>query len=100
MRAIYEQVRWLVCDYTEISEEEMLTSNREECVDARYILVGVLSQYLTDEEIAKQSGLTRSCCNKIRNGMKAKLTRFSFRCLYESVSTNIREWVDKLEMKS
>lgn len=94
VKMLYEQTRWLVCDYTEIEEHDILTSNREECVDARYIMIGVLSEYLTDDEIAKQSGLTRACCNKIRNGVRAKLGRFSFRCLYQSVLGAIKEWYE------
>lgn len=93
-KALYSQVMWLVSDYTELNENEIITSNREECVDARYILVGVLSSYLTDDEIARISGLTRACANKIRNGMKARMGRFSFRCLHESVRMIIKEWVE------
>lgn len=92
IKQLFDQTLWLVCDYTELNVDDMLGSNREECVDARYILVGVLADYFTDEEIAKLSGLTRACCNKIRNGMIAKLKRLSFRCLYNSVKENIKEW--------
>lgn len=91
---LYDQTMFLVCDYSELSEKEVLTSNKEECVDARYILAGVLSEYLTDEEIARLTGLTRACANKIRNGMRAKLNRFSFRCLYNSVKGAIKEWYE------
>lgn len=92
VKELWLQTQWLVCNYTEIEEKDIMSSNREECVDARYILVGVVSEWLTDEEIAKQSGLTRACCNKIRNGMKAKMRRLSFRCLYESVRCAMKEW--------
>ena len=91
VQELWEKAKYLVCDYTELSEEDVLTSNREECVDARYILVGIMGEYLTDEEIAKLSGLTRECCNKIRNGMKVKFMRFSFRCLYQSVKGMMME---------
>lgn len=94
VKELYEKARWLVCDYTEIDERDVITSNREVCVDARYILVGVLSEYLTDEEIAKQSGLTRACCNKIRNGMRAKMTRYSFRCMFQSIKGKVKDKVD------
>lgn len=92
IKRLYDQTLWLVCDYTELNVDDIYNSNREECVDARYILVGILTDYLTDEEIAKLSGLTRACCNKIRNGMATKLKRLSFRCLYSSVKDNIKEW--------
>ena len=91
---LYEQIKYLVCDYSELNENEVLLSNREECVDARYIMVGVLSNYFTDDEIAKFTGLTRACANKIRNGMKAKMSRLSFRSLYYSVVENIQEWAE------
>lgn len=97
VKELYAQTLYLVCDYTELSEDDVLTSNREECVDARYIIVSVLGEWLTDDEIAKLTGLTRSGCNKMRNGMQVKLTRFSFRALYESVKDNIREWLDSTQ---
>lgn len=94
VQELWEKAKYLVCDYTELSEEDVLTSNREECVDARYILIGVLAEYLTDEEIAKLSGLTRSCCNKIRNGMRMRLSRFSFHCFFHSVNGLVKEWCE------
>lgn len=93
-KVLFNEVKFLVCDYSELPEQEILSSNREECVDARYIMVGVLTDYLTDDEIARFSGLTRACCNKIRNGMRAKFNRFSFRCLYNSVKSAIKEWYE------
>ena len=89
---LYDRVKSVVSDYSEIAESDILGSNREECVDARYILIGVLGDWLTDEEISKLTGLTRACANKIRNGMRARLSRFSFRCLYNSVVVAIKEW--------
>lgn len=94
IKRLYDQTLWLVSDYTELQQNEILKSNKEECVDARYILAGILSDYLTDDEIARFTGLTRACCNKIRNGMIAKLSRFSFRCLYNSVKGAIKEWYE------
>lgn len=85
VKELYEKIKRIVCDYAELLEADILNSNREECVNARYIMVGLLGEYLTDDEIAKLSGLTRACANKIRNGMRARLNRFSFRCLYNSV---------------
>lgn len=89
-KELYDKVKYLVSDYAELSEDDILTSNKEECVNARYIMIGILGDYLTDEEIARCTGLTRACANKIRNGMRAKMNRFSFRCLYESVKITIR----------
>lgn len=91
-KALYEQVEWLVCDYTELDKDSVLQCNREECVDARYILVSVACEYLTDDEVSRYSGLTRACVNKIRNGVKHKLRRYSFRCMHESVKETIKEW--------
>lgn len=90
IKRLYDQTLWLVSDYTELQHSEILQSNREECVDARYILIGVLGEYLTDEELAQLTKLTRSCCNKIRNGMKAKMYRYSFRCLFNSVNELVK----------
>ena len=94
IKEMWEHTKGLVCVYSGVKEEDLLTSNKEDCVDARYILIGVLAEYLTDDEISKLSGLTRSCCNKIRNGMRMRLSRFSFRCFFYSVNGLVKEWCE------
>lgn len=71
-KAFFDEVFQKVTEVTELSCKEILYSRREECVDARYILVGVLCERLTDSDIAKLSGWKRQTVNHIRNGLDAR----------------------------
>lgn len=85
IRDLYQDVIGAVCRETGIAEYEILNSNRECCVDARYILVHILSQKLTDDEIASVTGLSRTCANKIRNSFPTKMGKFSVKASLSEV---------------
>ncbi len=87
----YREIKETVINESGIEESELLHSNREECVDARYILVYVLCSYLTDHEIRKFTGLSNACVNKIRNNFSGKENKFSVRCLYELIRMKGKE---------
>lgn len=87
----YRKVLECVCKCTMMDEESILKSNKEACVDARYVLVHILSQRFTDEEIANLSGLSRTCANKIRNSFKFKYKKFSVRCIMEEVTNELHK---------
>lgn len=50
---LYQDIIITVCNVTGIDEADILHSNREECADARYLLVMALSKMMTDEEIGR-----------------------------------------------
>lgn len=56
-----------VCELTDISVEKVLHSNMEECVDARYIVIAVLSERMSDRQIAEASGWSIQLVNKAKN---------------------------------
>ena len=56
---LYQDIIITVCDVTGIDEADILHSNREECADARYLLVMALSKMMTDEEIGRVIHRTR-----------------------------------------
>ena len=58
-KELYEEVLAVVEEVTDIPRSVILSSNREECVDARFLLVYSLSRMLTDSEIARLTGRTR-----------------------------------------
>lgn len=90
----YVKVLECVIKHTATNEESILKSNKEACVDARYVLVHILSQRFTDEEIARFTGLSKTCSNKIRNAFKFKNKKFSVRCIMDEVTSELRkmEW--------
>ena len=64
-----------VCESMELTENDVLHSNKDECVDARYLVVSLLSERLSDRQIADVSGWSYQLVNKARNS-------FSDRCKY------------------
>lgn len=89
LKEFYQESKNIVCRVTGTDGKRLFCCNKEECVDARYILVAVMSKYLTDDEISRTTGISRSCANKIRNGFKGKMQKFSFRCMYHSVLKDV-----------
>ena len=74
-REFYENILGKVCEMTELSVEKVCKSNLEECVDARYVVIAVLSEKLSDKQIAEVSGWSVQLVNKARNS-------FHNRCKY------------------
>lgn len=83
-RELYQIMMATVCRNTGIGETNMLESNKEECVDARYLLIHFLAQFLTDEEISRQTNISRQSVNRIRNRFESKISKWSVKnCLHE-----------------
>lgn len=74
-REFYENILGKVCEMTELSCEKVCKSNLEECVDARYVVIAVLSEKLSDKQIAEVSGWSVQLVNKAKNS-------FHKRCQY------------------
>ena len=64
-----------VCEAMELACDDVLHSNKEECVDARYLVIAVLSERMSDRQIAEVSGWSIQLVNKAKNA-------FSERCKY------------------
>ena len=66
---------------------DMFASNKEESVDARTILVCILSSKgISDHEIAQLTGLTRQCVNKLKNNCKYRKSKWSFSSNLQQIS--------------
>ena len=74
-RDFFEEILGKVCEMTELSGEKVCKSNLEECVDARYVVIAVLSEKLSDKQIAEVSGWSVQLVNKAKNN-------FHKRCNY------------------
>lgn len=86
----YLDILRIVEEVTGISASDFLTSNCEEHVDARHILVAIMSERgYSDSRIAKMINLTRPCVCMIRNNFKYRKRRYFVNVHYE----NIRERV-------
>jgi hypothetical protein len=67
-REYFDFILGKVCEMTELSGEKVCKSNLEECVDARYVVIAVLSERLSDKQIAEVSGWSVQLVNKAKNG--------------------------------
>lgn len=66
-RDFFEKVVEIVSNASGLERSAILHCNREECVDARYVLVAVLAECLSDRQIALASGLSVQLVNKAKN---------------------------------
>lgn len=86
----YLEILRIVEDVTGVSAKEMLTSNCEEHVDARHILVYVLgNRGFSDTQIAKFTKLTRPCVCMIRNNFKYRKKRYFVNLNYQEVYSRV-----------
>lgn len=86
---LYKKMVVAVKNETGVEEYEMLHSNSEEAVDARYILIHLLSQKLTDSQISSVTKLTRQSVNKIRNNFQYKIKKWSVATNLQHISNDV-----------
>lgn len=74
---LFQRVESKVMQVTGI--KQLFHTNQEEAVDARTILIYILSDKgVTDTQIAELSGLTRQGVNKLKNSVRFRKRKFSF----------------------
>lgn len=89
-RRLYAEAQGIVIATTEVDEEKLLRSNREDCVDARCLLVCALSRYgLTDTEVAELMGVSRQCISKLRGSLDMRLRKWSVRTNWQRICNEL-----------
>ena len=84
---LYENILGKVCEMTELSCEKVCKSNLEECVDARYVVIAVLSEKLSDKQIAEVSGWSVQLVNKAKNNFHKRCKcRWGLKEMYKELS--------------
>lgn len=71
-RDFFDFILGKVCEMTKLSCEKVCKSNLEECVDARYVVIAVLSEKLSDKQIAEVSGWSVQLVNKAKNSFASR----------------------------
>lgn len=85
-RDFFDSILGKVCEMTELSVEKVCKSNLEECVDARYVVIAVLSEKLSDKQIAEVSGWSVQLVNKAKNSFGARCKyRWGLREMYRKM---------------
>lgn len=71
-------------------QEDVFHTNKEESVDARSILIHILSSKgLSDMEISSLTGLTRQGVNKLKNNFKYRKHKWSFISDLQQISNEL-----------
>lgn len=84
---LYTSTLGYVLEASELSEQELLYSKKEECVDARCVLVELLTQLgFSDSKIAKHTHRTRSAVCMMRNRFRVRSQRKFVAMLMTEVS--------------
>lgn len=75
--SLFQRVESKVTQVTGVNQ--LFHTNQEEAVDARTILIYILSEKgLTDTQIAELTGFTRQGVNKLKNSVRFRKSKFSF----------------------
>ena len=86
---LFNEVLDNVCKGTELDTDSVKSSNREECVDARYLVIAVLSEKLSDKQIAEVSGWSVQLVNKAKNSFHNRCKcRWGLKEMYKKLSDN------------
>ena len=63
---------------TDLEENEIFCSNKEECVDARSLLIKTLiDNGITEKEIVRLTGLSQQRVNSLKNNFKYRIGKWS-----------------------
>jgi hypothetical protein len=91
----FESVRARVCDETDTDPDDLFSSNKESHVEARCLLVSILSKHgYTDTHLSGLTGLTRQAVNKLRNSLEDRL-RHSWRLRQTEQRISSKTEIDK-----
>ena len=83
-KVFFDKVIEIVSNESGLERSAILHCNREECVDARYVLVAVLAECLSDRQIALASGLSVQLVNKAKNSFRERCRyRWGLKQMYE-----------------
>ena len=84
---LFNEILSRVSEVTELGSEEILKSNKEECTDARYILIQLLFKMgFTDTEVSERMGCSRQSINYAKNHFEGRLGKWGVRVNYRDIA--------------
>lgn len=87
-KELFNEVLENVCRSLELDADSVMHSNKEECVDARYVVIAVLSERLSDRQIAEVSGWSVQLVNKAKNSFHNRCKcRYGLKDMYKKMLT-------------
>lgn len=89
-RDFFEKVITNVSMVSLLERAEILSCNREDCVDARYVAVAVMSERMSDGQIARASGWSVQLVNKAKNVFRDRCRyRWGLKQMYDEVKKGV-----------
>lgn len=86
MREFYLKVLDVVSRHTGFAEAQLLHDRQEIVTDARHLLIHLLGERLTNQEIVHVTGLLKQTVSRLMNGYHIRYKqKFSLRCLESEV---------------
>lgn len=91
IKAIAHVIMDFVSEEYDLTTEELLKGVTVECVEARSILINILSQRLADCQIACVTGLSQQVVNSTKNKFRSKENRWSVAVTLQTINKRIKE---------
>lgn len=86
MREFYQTVTAVVCRQTGFDEVQLLHDRHEVVTDARHLLMFLLAERLTNQEIVHLTGLPKQTVSRLTNGYRMRARqKYSLRCMEADV---------------
>jgi len=90
MKDFYQNVLQSICKHTGFSEEQLLHDRHELTTDARHLLLHLLGERLTNQDIVNVTSLPKQTVSRLLNGYQLRAKqKFSLRCLEAEVNKDI-----------
>lgn len=90
MDKLFSQALLIISNSFNLSNEDIMRRNMENCVNARYILIGSVCKYFSDNELSNIFHTSRSLINKIRNSISKKCNQsYLFKQKFSEISSKI-----------
>lgn len=82
MREFYQQVAATICRHTGFNEVQLLHDRHELTTDARHLLMHLLGERLTNQDIVHLTHLPKQTVSRLLNGYRLRAKqKYSLRCL-------------------
>lgn len=89
IKIIAQSIIDIVCEECDMTQDLLMKSTSAERVEARGILIHILSRRLADCQICCVTGLSQQVVNANKNKFKQKVNRWSVRVLLDEINKRI-----------
>ena len=85
-KELFNEVLENVCLNMDVEADSVKSSNKEECVDARYLVIALLSTKLSDRQIVEVSGWSQQLVSKVKGNFDKRCKfRYGLKEMYKKL---------------